>query len=493
MPAQHLTSGYSGSHRLRTGLLYVATIVAAGACFAWIRALGSGLNAPAPAVSQEIFGRTLSHEHFDSTLHVLLALALIIFAARVVGALFRHLGQPPVIGETISGILLGPSLLGQVSPAAFAYLIPQEVIPLLNVIAQVGVVLFMFLVGVELNPTHLRRGSSIVIAISHSSIVVPFLLGCAVSLLLYPSYATSDVPFGVFILFIGISMSVTAFPVLARILCDRGFDSSRLGNIALTCAAVDDVTAWCLLALVMGVARSEPGSAAQTCAYALMFISFMLLVVRRLVGRLALHEEGKTQLRQGTMAIVLVALLLSAFATERIGIHALFGSFILGAVIPHDSSLARQLVARLRDFAVVFFLPVYFAFTGLHTQFGLLTGADNWIACALIIATASLGKFGGTFVAARLTGLRWRDGAALGVLMNTRGLMELIVLNIGLEMKVLSPLLFAMFIFMAIVTTVATTPVLEWLNREGKVFGRATAKERDESFVTPSDGVSDGC
>lgn len=476
---------------VRAALKYAIATAIAVAVFLWIRSLGSNLAAPAAPLVQETLGGAIGHYSVDTLLHVLLALALIIVAARLLGAVFKHFGQPPVIGEVIAGILLGPSLLGQVWPAGTDYLLPQSIVPLLQVIAQLGIILFMFLVGVELNPAHMRRSSSAVIGISHSSIVIPFLLGGAASLVLYPHYSTSDVPFGVFILFMGISMSVTAFPVLARILADRGFDRSRLGTIALTCAAVDDVTAWCLLAFVLSVAKSDPGNAAQTLAYTLLFVAFVLIVVRRIVASLAQHEEEQTHLRQSTMAIVLVALLLSASTAEHIGIHALFGAFLLGAVVPHESALARHLVARLRDFSVVFFLPVYFAFTGLRTEVGLLSSAEHWIALCFIIAVASLGKFGGSLVAARLTGFGWRESAALGVLMNTRGLMEIIVLNIGLEMRVLSPTLFVMLVLMTIVTTVATTPILDALNRDGSLFGTVTA-EREQS-ADASTAASERC
>jgi len=405
----------------------------------------------------------------DVFLHVLLALAVVIAAARAVGFVFRRLGQPPVIGEVIAGILLGPSLLGQAWPAAAAYVLPS-VAPFLSVIAQVGIVLYMFLVGLELNPAYLRRNPNAVLAISHASIIVPFLLGAALSIVLYPLFATSDVPFTVFVLFMGVSMSVTAFPVLARILTDRGMQQSRLGTIALTCAAAGDVTAWCLLAFVISVAKSRGGDAVQTVLLALAFIALMLTVVRRAAVKLARHEARDEEVSQGTMGIVFVALLLSAFATEWIGIHALFGAFVLGAVIPHDSRLARNLTHRLHDFVVVFFLPAYFAFTGMRTQIGLVSGWEQWLLCGLIIVVASLGKFGGSFIAARLTGFPARESAALGVLMNTRGLMELIVLNIGLDLKVLSPTLFTLLVLMAVVTTVATTPILDRLNRGGALL-----------------------
>lgn len=462
---QTATSAAQRPRTLRATVGLGLLVIAAVAIFLWIRSLGAGLVAPAPAAGPSLSTQAAGGPPLNVFLHVLLALAVVIAAARAVGFVFRRLGQPPVMGEVIAGILLGPSLLGQVWPAASAYLLPASVAPFLSVIAQVGIVLYMFLVGLELNPAYLRRNPSTVLAISHASIILPFLLGAALSLLLYPLFATSDVPFTVFILFMGVSMSVTAFPVLARILTDRGMQQSRLGTIALTCAAAGDITAWCLLAFVISVAKARIEDAVQTVLLSLVFVALMLIVVRRVAVKFARREEREEDVSRGTMGIVFVALLLAAFTTEWIGIHALFGAFLLGAVIPHDSRLARNLTHRLHDFVVVFFLPAYFAFTGMRTQVGLVSGWEQWLLCALIIVVASAGKFGGSFIAARVTGFPARESAALGILMNTRGLMELIVLNIGLDLKVLSPTLFTMLVLMAIVTTVATTPILDRLNR----------------------------
>ena len=467
---QTATSAAQRPRTLRATAGFGLLVIAAVAIFLWIRSLGAGLVAPAPAVGPSLSTQASGGPPLNIFLHVLLALAVVIAAARAVGFVFRRLGQPPVIGEVIAGILLGPSLLGPLWPEASAYLLPASVAPFLSVIAQVGIVLYMFLVGLELNPAYLRRHPNTVLAISHASIILPFLLGAALSLLLYPIFATSDVPFTVFILFMGVSMSVTAFPVLARILTDRGMQQSRLGTIALTCAAAGDITAWCLLAFVISVAKARIEDAIQTVALAFAFVALMLIVVRRVAVKFARREERQDGVSQGTMGIVFVALLLAAFTTEWIGIHALFGAFLLGAVIPHDSRLARNLTHRLHDFVVVFFLPAYFAFTGMRTQIGLVGGWEQWLLCALIIAVASFGKFGGSFIAARITGFPARESAALGILMNTRGLMELIVLNIGLDLKVLSPTLFTMLVLMAIATTVATTPILDRLNRSGALL-----------------------
>jgi len=437
---------------------YLAMIAGTVGAFAALRVLGETLRAPAPSSSTAVFGAPHGPENVSTLPHVLLALALIIVAARGMGALFRRVRQPPVIGEMIAGILLGPSLLGRFAPDASAFLFPPSVTPLLGIIAQVGVVLFMFLVGLELDTGVLRKRTEASVAVSHASITVPLVLGGCLAALLYPTLSSSDVPFFAFALFMGVSMSVTAFPVLARILTDRRMHKTPLGIMALTCAAVDDVTAWCLLAFVVGVANSTPESGGLTLILAVGFVALMLGLARpRIHAWLTRHPA---HVSHNMMALVLVGLLVSALATEAIGIHALFGAFLFGAIIPHDSSLAHEVSDKLTDLVVVLFLPTFFAFTGLRTQIGLVSGMTQWLVVAAIIAVATLGKFGGSYVAARLTGLGARDAAAIGVLMNTRGLMELVVLNVGLDLRIISPTLFAMLVLMALFTTFMTTPLL---------------------------------
>jgi Kef-type K+ transport system membrane component KefB len=449
---------------LKTTLAYGAMIAATIAAFLWIRSYGAGLTAPEPA-TEAVFGQGGAKAHVDTLLHVLLALLVVILASRVLGALFRHFQQPAVIGEVIAGILLGPSLLGRLAPSASAYLLPPTVAPYLGILAQVGVILYMFLVGLELDTGLLRKKTHATLAISHASIIAPFLLGATIALWIYPTLSSSDVPFGVFAMFMGVSMSVTAFPVLARILTDRGMHKTKLGVIAISCAAVDDVTAWCLLAFVVSIAQSRIGGAMLTIGLTIGYIAAMFVVVRPIVHRLVLRQEVRQRLTQGATTVVFVGLLLSSLATEYIGIHAVFGAFLLGAVIPHESLLAKSLTNKLEDLVIVLLLPAFFAFTGMRTQIGLVSGATNWLICGLIILVACLGKFGGSTLAARLSGLSLRDSASLGALMNTRGLMELIVLNIGLDLKVLSPTLFAMLVIMALVTTFATTPIVHLLTR----------------------------
>jgi Kef-type K+ transport system membrane component KefB len=446
---------------MRLGLFYVLILAAAVGLFLLIRAQGETLVAPDLGEAGGKVGRTTASA-VDATPYLLLTLAAVIVLGRALGWLFRHGGQPPVVGEVIAGILLGPSVFGQLVPGGPAMLLPPEVAPYLREVAQLGVILYMFLVGLELNAGLLREKAHAAVAISHASIVVPFVLGAALALVLYPRLSHAGVPFTSFALFMGVAMAITAFPVLARILTDRGLSRTELGILALACAATDDVTAWCLLAFVVGVAQAEVQSALVVVLLSVAYLAAMFLVARPLLQRLAARCRGNDVPRD-VVALVLVALLLSALATELIGIHALFGAFVLGAVIPHDSGLARVFTRRLGDLVTVLFLPAFFAFTGMRTQIGLLAGPADWLLCGLIIAVATAGKFGGTFMAAHIAGLPWRTGAALGALMNTRGLMELIVLNIALDLGVISPALFAMMVLMALATTVATTPALRLL------------------------------
>jgi len=441
-------------------LTYAVLIGAAVAVFEGIRAVGDSLIAPAPT-GTSLFGTASPKEGAGVLMHVLLALVVIILCARALGALFRRLNQPQVIGEMIAGIVLGPSFLGRIAPEAATYVLPNQVAPYLSILAQIGVILYMFLVGVELDTNLLRGRSHASVAISHASIVVPFLLGGGLALWLYPQLATGDVPFTVFALFIGVAMSITAFPVLARILTDRRMHQSRMGTIALGCAAVDDVTAWCLFAFVVSVAHAKAGSVILTLGLTAAFIAAVLFVGGPLAQKLIKRQEmRRSATTKDGIVVVCAALLLAALATDRIGIHALFGAFLIGTVIPHDSQLARDIKQKFEDLVVVLFVPVFFAFTGMRTQIGLVHGWHEWMICAVIIAVASIGKFGGAFVASRFTGLGWRDSTALGILMNTRGLMELIVLNVGLDLGVISPTLFGMLVLMAVVTTLATTPIL---------------------------------
>src|SRR5262245_23479739 len=443
--------------------LYAGMIVVAIGLFLLIDRFGLTLSAPGAGAAAPVATSAVAVvPKADPVVHVLIALTAVLIAGRIVGALFRYIGQPPVIGEVVGGILLGPSFLGRVWPEAAAFILPPSVAPNLGMIAQLGVVLYMFLVGLELNPSVLRARAHATVAVSHASILAPFVLGSALALFLYPRLSSRDVDFTSFALFMGVAMSITAFPVLARILTDRGIQTTPLGVIALGCAATDDVTAWCLLAFVVGIAQAKIGGAFLVLGLTLAYIGFMFLVVRPVALRL-LRRMDEKRLTPNVAAGVFAALLASSLITEWIGIHAVFGAFLLGAVIPHDGAVARAFTQKLEDVVTILLLPAFFAFTGMRTQIALVSGLDQWLVCGLIIVVATAGKFGGALASARLTGLSWHDSAALGLLMNTRGLMELIALNIGLDMQVISPTLFAMMVLMAIVTTMAASPLLPQL------------------------------
>ncbi|HYY06477.1 MAG TPA: cation:proton antiporter [Candidatus Limnocylindria bacterium] len=386
---------------------------------------------------------------------------VILAASRLLGVALRAIDQPQVMGEVIGGILLGPSLLGWVAPGVSAALFPPALLPYLRVLSEYGIVFFMFLIGLELDPALMRGRGRAAVVTSHSSILAPFALGIGLAAWLYHEHAPHGVRFLPFSLFMGASMSITAFPVLARILTERDLLRTKVGAVTIVCAAVDDVTAWCLLAFVVAVVgTTDLAGAARTVVLVLGYVAVMLVLVRPLLRRLSAMVDRTGRLSQNLVAIVFLLVLASAFATDTIGIHAIFGGFMMGAIMPKDALFTRELVDKVEDFAVVFLLPIYFAYTGLRTQIGLLDTPSLWLECGLVVGVATLGKFGGSTLAARVTGLGWREACALGVLMNTRGLMELVILNIGYDLGVLSPALFAMMVLMAVATTLATTPVL---------------------------------
>lgn len=392
---------------------------------------------------------------------LLLQVCIIIAASRLTGLIFRRIHQPQVMGEMIAGILLGPSLLGWLAPGISIALFPPSSLGFLNALSQVGLLIFMFLVGLEVEPQTLREQRRLAFTTSYVSFLAPFIMGIILAFYLYPRVSTAGVRFTHFALFVGTAMSVTALPVLARILIECNLLRTRLGTAAIACAAVGDVTSWCVLAGVVMLVRSSSltiplwltllGSAA--------FICLMLFGVRRMLRKLEdIYLERRT-VSQSLLTIILLLVLASSWITESLGIHALFGAFLMGAVMP--TRLIEPLSEKLQDVTVVLLLPLFFAYTGLRTSITLVSGAEMWFYCSLIILVAIAGKMGGATLAARATGKSWRDARALGILMNTRGLMELVILNIGLDIGVISPTVFAMMVMMTLITTSMTTPLLK--------------------------------
>ena len=396
---------------------------------------------------------------------LVLQIAVILMAARVVGFLFQKIKQPQVMGEMVAGILLGPSLLGWLAPGVSAALFPPASLGYLNALSQVGLVVFMFVVGLALNPTELHGYGHAAVLTSHVSIVAPFCLGSLTALYLYPRLSDDSVTFTGFALFMGAAMSITAFPVLARILSERGLLRSRMGTLAIACAAVDDITGWCILAYIVVLVRvTHSGRPAWlTITGSVVYVLVMLFVVRRFLPAFERVHRKRGKLSDNLVAVIVVLLLASALATEWLGIHLLFGAFLMGAIMPKSQEFINYLLHKFESVTVVLLLPLFFAFTGLRTRIGVGGGRAIWLYSALVIAVAVSGKLGGSLLAARLAGTSWRDALSLGILMNTRGLMELVILNIGLDIGVISPAMFSIMVLMALVTTFMTTPLLEWI------------------------------
>ncbi len=401
--------------------------------------------------------------HGLSPIALLLAqVAVVLLASRVLARAVRYLGQPSVIGEVLAGIVLGPSLLGHFWPEAMGALFPPASLGGLALLAQLGLVFFMFVVGLEFDPKLLQGRGAHSVAISQASIALPFAFGFALASPLHTTFAPAGVAFLPFALFLGAAMSITAFPVLARILAERGVLKTRIGAISLSCAALADVSAWCILAFVVSLARAEGlMSGVVTTLLAVVFTAVVWFGARPLLRRLG--PRGGQAIAPETVAIAFFLVLVASLTTELIGIHALFGAFLLGAVMPRGAGLTEAITHKVEDFVLIVLLPLFFAFNGLRTDIDSLTTTNDWLVCGAIIAVACVGKFGGSMLAARIVGLSWRESSAIGVLMNTRGLMELIVLNVGMDLGILSPRLFTMMVIMALVTTWITSPLLEWI------------------------------
>ena len=397
---------------------------------------------------------------------LLLQILTIIITARVFGFLCSKMGLPTVIGEIAAGIFLGPSFLAHYFPGYSAFLFPPETLGNLQFLAQIGLILFMFVVGMELDLGVLKNRGQQAVVISHAGIVIPYLCGVVLSAFLYERFAPPGVPFLSFALFMGIAMSIAAFPVLARIIQERGMTRTRLGGLAIACAAIDDITAWCILAAVIAIVKAGSIiSSVWTIALAISYVSMMIFLVRPFLKKIGDIYADRESLSKPVVAVFFLILLLSAYATEVIGIHALFGAFLAGVIMPVNVRFRNIFIDKVEDVALVLLLPLFFVFTGLRTQIGLLNDPMLWKWCAVIVAVAVAGKSLGIAGPARLMGNSWRESLMLGALMNTRGLMELIVLNIGYDLGVLSPEIFAMMVIMALVTTFMTGPVLGLIDK----------------------------
>ncbi|MCE7064702.1 cation:proton antiporter [Dyadobacter sp. CY326] len=424
-------------------------------------------NKPVAATSSwEQFADTFGHNLTHPLAILLLQIITIIIIARVFGWFCKSIGQPTVIGEIAAGIFLGPSLLGLYFPEFSAFLFPKQSLGNLQFLSQIGLILFMFIIGMELDLKVLKTKAQEAVVISHASIILPFALGVGLALFMYERFAPDGISFLSFSLFIGIALSITAFPVLARIVQERGLSRTKLGMMVITCAATDDITAWCILAAVIAIVKAGSFvSSIYTIILAAAYVFFMLRVLKPVLKRIGDHYSYREGLTKPVVALFFIVLLLSAFCTEVLGIHALFGAFMAGVIMPSNQSFRNIFIEKVEDVSLVLLLPLFFVFTGLRTQIGLLNDPYLWQVTGLIIAAAVTGKFIGSAVAARFVKQSWRDSLIIGSLMNTRGLMELVVLNIGYDIGVLSPEIFAMMVIMALATTCMTGPALDLIDR----------------------------
>lgn len=414
----------------------------------------------------EMFRQFLTTNLHHPLTILLFQIIAVLMMVRLFGFLFSYIGQPSVIGEIVAGIVLGPSVLGFFFPDAFHFLFPASSLTNLELLSQVGLILFMFVIGMELDFRVLKNKINETLVISHAGILVPFFLGILSSYWIYEEYASSHTPFMPFALFIGISMSITAFLVLARIIQERNMTKTQLGTLTIASAANDDVTAWCLLAIVIAISKAGTfASALYSVGLAIAYIAVMFLLVRPFLKKVGEVYANREAINKTFVAFILLILIISACITEVIGIHALFGAFMAGVVMPSNIGFRKVMMEKVEDISLVFFLPLFFAFTGLRTQIGLINSPELWGVCALLIAVAIAGKLGGCAIASRLVGESWKDSLTIGTLMNTRGLMELVALNIGYEMGVLPPSIFVILVIMALVTTFMTTPLLHLVER----------------------------
>jgi len=462
---------------LRNTVFYIAVVVFFSVLIYLTLQNGKSLEDGREIVSQasgvgqwEDFLASLQHNLKHPLAILLVQIVTIIFVARFFGWICKKIGQPTVIGEMIAGIVLGPSLVGTYLPEYSALLFPDGSKGNLQFLSQIGLILFMYVVGMELDLSALKNKAKDAVIISHASIIIPFTLGLGLAYFIYTQFAPEGVEFMAFGLFMGIAMSITAFPVLARIVQERGLHRTRIGAMVITCAAADDVTAWCILAAVIAIVKAGSFvSSLYIIGLSIAYVFLMLLVVKPFLKKIGELFSNRENITKPVVAIFFLTLLISAYTTEIIGIHALFGAFMAGAIMPENMRFRSIFIEKVEDVSQVMLLPLFFVFTGLNTNIGLLNDASMWKVCGLIIAVAVVGKFVGSALTARFVGQNWRDSLTIGALMNTRGLMELIVLNIGLELGVLSAEIFSMMVIMALATTFMTGPALDLI---GYIYNR---------------------
>ena len=408
---------------------------------------------------------------------LLLQIIVILVVSRLFGIMLTWIGQPSVVGEIIAGIVLGPSIMGFIAPEFSEFLFPKDGVKNLQFLSQIGLAFFMFIVGMELDIDKIRQKAQNAFIISHGSIIISFFLGVVLSSIIFSQFAPEGVSFLSFASFMGVALSITAFPVLARIMKERNITKTPIGNMVISCAAIDDITAWCTLAVIIAIAKAG-GMAASivTIVMAIGFVFVMILVVRPILKKISGSILEKDKLSKTTVAIAFFIMMISAFTTEVIGIHALFGAFMAGVVMPNNIKFKEHLTTKIEDVSLLLLLPIFFAFTGLRTQIGLLNQSHLWTTFLLVMFCAVLGKFGGGFITSKLTGQSWKDALSIGALMNTRGLMELIVLNIGYDLGILSPEIFAIMVLMALATTFMTGPSLSLINFVSKKLEELKAK-----------------
>jgi len=397
---------------------------------------------------------------------VLAQIVTILIVSRIFAFIFKKIHQPTVIGEIIAGIVLGPSLLGLLFPEFSSALFPENSLGNLSLLSQIGLILFMFMVGMELDIKVIQNKVKDAVVVSNAGILIPFTLGIALAYFIYENFAPKGVPFLSFGLFLGLAMSITAFPVLARIVQERGMHRTRIGTLVITCAAADDITAWCLLAAIIAIAKAGSFlSSLYVILLAIGYVIIMIKVVRPFLKRVGDLHDSRENMSKQVVAIFFLTLLISSYTTEIIGIHALFGAFLAGTIMPENSKFRNIFIQKIEDVALVLLLPLFFVFTGLRTHIGLLNDIYLWKVTGLIILVAITGKFAGSAIASKIMGQNWRDSLTIGALMNTRGLMELVVLNIGYDLGILSPEVFSMMVIMALVTTFMTGPALDIIER----------------------------